>query len=107
MPHHRVRSIAAAIRAVVRAPATREELARLAALLAYWHTRAMADLTAPPAPPALDRMLTAAEAARAFKVSRAFLYERGEELGFARRPPGLRGVRFSERGLQLWMEQQR
>ena len=54
-----------------------------------------------------DRMLTAAQAARTFSLSKSFLYERGEELGFARRPPGLHGVRFSEKGLREWMDGQR
>jgi len=104
MPHHRIRSIAAAIREVARAPGSRDELVQLAATLAAWQARVMAALTAPPAAPAPDRMLTAEEATRAYGLSKSFLYARGEELGLARRPPGLRGVRFSERELRRWME---
>ena len=82
----------------------------LTATLSYWQARAMAALLLfhdTPTVKAEDRMLTAAQAARTFSLSKSFLYERGEELGFARRPPGLHGVRFSEKGLREWMDGQR
>jgi len=107
MHHDRVRSVAAAVRRIARAPESREELSFLASTLAYWQTRTMALLLLPAAAVPEDRMLTAAQAARTFSLSKSFLYERGEELGFARRPPGLHGVRFSEKGLREWMDGQR
>ena len=86
----------------------------MASVLAYWQARMMTALMERPRPePApsravtADRMLTAAQAMAAFGVSKSFLYERGEELGFARRPEGIRGVRFSERDLRAWMERRR
>jgi hypothetical protein len=59
---------------------------------------------APPAASAGDRMLKAAEASRLFGVSRSWLYEHGHQLGFARRPEGIRGVLFSERELRRWSD---
>ena len=109
MSQPRVQAIAAAVRIMVRSPESRKELALLTATLSYWQARAMAALLLLPATAAVpeDRMLTAAQAARTFSLSKSFLYERGEELGFARRPPGLHGVRFSEKGLREWMDGQR
>ena len=100
--------MAAAVRRIARAPESREELSFLASTLAYWQTRTLALLMAVAVEvPDQDRMLTAAQAARTFSLSKSFLYERGEELGFARRPPGLHVVRFSERALRAWMDGQR
>jgi predicted DNA-binding transcriptional regulator AlpA len=56
---------------------------------------------------ASDRMLKATEASQLFGVSRSWLYEHGERLGFARRPEGIRGVRFSEKELRRWAEGRR
>lgn len=78
----------------------------LSRLAAEAHARllCLVHLGQPVAPPDGDRMLKADEAARLFGVSRSWLYEHGEELGLARRPEGIRGVRFSERALRRWQE---
>lgn len=50
-----------------------------------------------------DRWLTADDVATALGVSRRYVYARRTSLPFAKQLPG-GSVRFSERGLQRWME---
>lgn len=83
-----------------------ETLTRAAAVALVRLMRYTTGAVEPPdQPEGADRMLKAKEASRLFGVSRSFLYEHGERLGFARRPAGIRGVRFSERALRQWWEQ--
>lgn len=81
----------------------------LSRLLAQTQVRILELCRERPAPmePDGDRLLKAFEASRLFGVSRSWLYEHGERLGFARRPEGIRGVRFSERELRRWAEGRR
>ena len=48
-----------------------------------------------------DRMLAAADVARALGVSRRWVYSKAKALPFARRYGG--ALRFSERGLERWL----
>ena len=72
-----------------------------------------AKLQAPaaPMPPerpeaALDRLLTAEEAAERLGVSKRWVYTHADSLPFTRRLSG-GTLRFSERGLQRWQESRR
>lgn len=57
----------------------------------------------PPAAPAPDRLLSVKEAADRLGVDRRWLYRRADTLPFAKKiGPGT--LRFSEKGLNRWME---
>jgi predicted DNA-binding transcriptional regulator AlpA len=62
--------------------------------------------TRPKPEPKEDRLLTAKAAAAITAVSTRFLYTRAHELPFAKRL-GDKAVRFSEKGLRLWIEERR
>jgi excisionase family DNA binding protein len=79
-------------------------LARIGALEAILRARLGAVRTEPSRLEpvvALDRLLTADEAARRLGMSKRWLYANASTLPFARRLSG-RAVRFSERDLERW-----
>lgn len=101
----RVRAITAAVKAILREPADRRELALLASFLAFYQVQAMAALLrrrrlrrAEPA----ERWVTVKEASHLAGASRSFLYEHGVQLGLASRREGMRGLRFNVRKLVEW-----
>lgn len=100
----RVRALSDRIRSIIRAPAGRRELALLASLLAYHHTRAMARLLRrPPLHLPTDRWLTPHESAALMGVSPKWLHRRRTRLPFIHPLRCGRGWRASLRELQAWM----
>lgn len=102
----RVHLLAEGIRAILAAPCGRGELALLASVLAYYHTRALARLMRRPKPrrPPEDRWLTPSETATLMGVSRKWLHRRRDKLPFIHPlPGGGRGWRASLRELRAHM----
>jgi hypothetical protein len=106
----RVHLLTEGIRAILRSPLSRTELALLASVLAYYHTRALARLMRwrKPCPPRHDRWLTPSETATLMGVSRKWLHRRRDRLPFIHPlPGGGPGWRASLRELRAHMAARR